>query len=148
MTKVPFNAASVDGGFGKPIDKFKNPTDVQAGTLTIVSTDDSMGTVGPSETEPDNPYAYNVKFTGKAGAFQVQISGDADLGEGVNTITAAETFEVPAGNAVGYGESTVGVFKMNADAGNGTPPPPPPQANSDAGATGNTANAGSSAAQG
>jgi hypothetical protein len=125
MTKVPFNAESVNGAFGRPIDKFNNPTDVQAGTLKISSTDDSVLTVGPSETEPDNPYGYNAKFTGKAGAAQVTIEGDADLGEGVKTIGGAETFEVPAGEGVGFGPSTIGDFKMRdtANSGNAIPPP-------------------------
>ncbi|MGF2413373.1 MAG: hypothetical protein ACQUYJ_13665, partial [Ferruginibacter sp.] len=112
MTKVPFGAISVDGGFGKPVDKFNNPTDVENGTLFIESSDDSILTIGPSTTDPDNPYAYNAAFTGKAGAAQVTIKGDADLGDGVRTITGAETFETATGEAVGFGASTVGEFKM------------------------------------
>lgn len=114
MTKVPFNSASTEIAFGAPVDKFNNPAQVESGSLQISSTDDSILTVEPSEAQPENPYAVKVKFTGKAGAAQVQISADADLGEGVKTITGAETFETTAGEASGFGAAVVGEFVPNA----------------------------------
>lgn len=111
MTQVPFNTLSVEIAFGLPVDAFQNPAQVQPGSLFIESTDDSILTVGPSTTQPENPYAVEVVFTGKAGAAQVTIKADADLGEGVKEITGAETFEVPAGEAVGFSNAVVGEFK-------------------------------------
>lgn len=110
MTKVPLNAASVEIAFGSPVDAQQNPAKVQDGSLLIESTDDSILTVGPSDVTPGNPYSVKVSFTGKAGAAQVTIKADADLGEGVKTIEGAETFEVSAGEAVGFGPAVIGEF--------------------------------------
>jgi hypothetical protein len=111
MTQVPFGAKSVEIEFGKPVDANGNEAQID-GAATISSTDSSIMTVHPSETQPDNPYATKTVFTGKAGAAQVVIKADAKLGEEVKEITGAETFEYPAGEAVGFGSAKVGEFEM------------------------------------
>lgn len=97
------------GVFGKPVDKFGNLAEVQEGSVKITSSDETVGKVLQDTT---NPYAFSVEVTGKAGVFSVNISADADLGDGVKTITGLGSVEVKSGEATGFGEPK---FTMNVD---------------------------------
>ena len=65
-------------------------------TITFASSDTSVATV---EQDPADSSKALVKAV-KTGTTQIQFSGDADLGDGVNTLSGTEDFVVVAGQAV------------------------------------------------
>jgi hypothetical protein len=84
VTTLPLDIRSAKG----------NPAQVEAGTVVwsvsdpavLALTDNGDGTV-------------TVAAVGPVGAAQLQVSADADLGEGVKTVTGAVEIEVIAGDA-------------------------------------------------
>lgn len=86
-----------------PVDAQGNTAKLD-GTPTWVSSDPSVGTVVPN---PDDVSAFAIS-TGKLGAFEVTVTGDADLGDGVVPIVATVDFEVVGDQAVELGV-TVGI---------------------------------------
>lgn len=82
-------------------DKKGNPSKVQAGSSAFLSTDPNVISVTP---DPANELGVTVKAVA-AGAATVKWSGDADLGDGVVTIGAAEDFVVTGGQATAAGFS-------------------------------------------
>lgn len=97
--------------FGKPVDKKGFPTSIQ-GAPGFAASDDAI-TLTPVDGDP-----YSVDVAGNhpsaAGddgvtpvAGSLTISGDADLGDGVETITGVEPYVVSAGKAAGFGSATV-----------------------------------------
>jgi len=54
------------------------------------------------EKDEANPFQVTVKTTGKLGFFQVRVSADADLGEGVSTIQGTLDIEVQASMAARF----------------------------------------------
>lgn len=97
-TQTPFTVE-----FGKPVDAKGNETSVQDGSVAWNSSDETVATVS---ADADNPLKATVTPTGKTGTATIEISVDADLGEGVTTITGSADITVIAGNAVGFGEPT------------------------------------------
>jgi hypothetical protein len=83
----------------QPIDKKGQPAPVQPGTSVFTSSDEAVVTV---TADPANELGVTVKAVA-AGSAQVRWAGDADLGDGVVTITAAEDFTISGGQAVGAG---------------------------------------------
>lgn len=79
------------------VDKKGNPAKVD-GATDWVSSDESILTV---EAAAGNPLICNVYSAGPIGPVQVQATADADLGEGVKTITAVCDINVIAGEASG-----------------------------------------------
>lgn len=80
----------------QPLDKKGKPAPVQAGSSVFSSSDSSVITVDSVDL------SVTVKAVA-AGTAQVRWSADADLGDGVVTISAAEDFVVTGGQAVSAG---------------------------------------------
>jgi hypothetical protein len=78
-------------------DKGGNVVGVEKGTAKWQSSDPA--TV-QCEQATGNPQIANLYAPGPIGKVQVQASGDADLGEGVKTVTATIDVEVISGEAV------------------------------------------------
>ncbi len=98
--------------FAAPKDKKGFPAKVQEGSVAIAVGNDTA-TVEPNPDDPSNPFSALVKGN-RPGADDgsevtaVTISADADLGEGVKTISKAVELMVTSGEASGFGEPTVG----------------------------------------
>ena len=81
------------------IDRLGNPAQVEPGSIQIVSNDETVciiQRIGEDET------AFKVVATGN-GVTQVDFSADADLGDGVTTITGYTGVEIIPAQAVGFG---------------------------------------------
>ena len=85
-----------------PVDSNGNPAPVEPGSVTVESSDLSICTV---EKDPDNENKFDILGSndGSAGVAQIDISADADLGEGVTTITGFIGVEITPKQAVGLG---------------------------------------------
>lgn len=81
-----------------PLDKAGNPATVQAGSTVFAVSDPSLVTVTPV----DDTSAV-VQAIGPLGSFDLTVSADADLGDGVVTITDSLTINVVAGVAANLG---------------------------------------------
>lgn len=98
--------------FPAPTDKKGFPAKVQDGSVSITVGNDTA-TVEQNPEDPTNPFSAVVKGA-RPGADDgsevtaVTISADADLGEGVKTISKAVELMVTSGEASGFGEPTVG----------------------------------------
>lgn len=104
-TTVKSNTKSIKFSFGAPVDAKGNAAQVEDGSVSLSSDNTDIATVEP---DPDNAYGGIATLTGKAGVAKLNISADADLGEGVKSITGFTALEVQAGEAVGFGEATFG----------------------------------------
>lgn len=82
-------------------DSHGNPATVD-GPTKWAGSDDSIATV---EVATGNPLIANVHSLGPIGPVQIQATADADLGQGVKSITATCDISVIAGEASG-GEIT------------------------------------------
>ena len=71
---------------------------VEKGTVKWASSDDTIARV---EVSTGNPQIANVYAEDNIGTVQIQASGDADLGSGVQTVTASIDGTVIGGQAVG-----------------------------------------------
>lgn len=79
------------------VTKKGNPAEVQAGSVKWTATDP---TVVDLVVDPVDEKTVTVK--GKAaGSTRVDVTADADLGDGVESITLSEDFSITAGRAVG-----------------------------------------------
>lgn len=103
---------------GKPIDADGEEADIQSGSLVKKSSDTSIFDV---QSDPDFPDDDNaglvVPVDGVEGEADLVITGDADLGDGVETIQAVAHGIIRKGHAVGFGPLTFGVPRKK------TPPP-------------------------
>jgi hypothetical protein len=88
-------------GLLAPVDAKGNTATVQAGSVVVTSSDESVVTV---EKDASNELGFTL-VAGKPGTAQVDFSADADLGDGVTTIAGFTAVEVQAGDAVGMGAS-------------------------------------------
>lgn len=79
------------------VNKKGNPAPVQDGSVVFASSDPA---VLETVVDPASPMTVIVKAKAP-GAAQVQCTADADLGDGVKTITLVADFTVVAGEAVG-----------------------------------------------
>jgi hypothetical protein len=101
--------------FPAPTDKKGFPAKVQDGSVTITVGNDTA-TVEPNPDDPTNAFSALVKGN-RPGADDgsevtaVTISADADLGEGVKTISKAVELMVTSGEATAFGEPTVGTVE-------------------------------------
>lgn len=91
LTNTQQCALSVSG-----VDKKGNPARLDA--VQFTSSDPSVATV---EADPGDASKALVKAVA-AGTAQVNVSADADLGDGVSTLTGALDITVVAGQAVGF----------------------------------------------
>lgn len=85
-----------------PQDSNGNPATVEPGSVQVVSANQGLCTV---VRDPNNELLFEVlgNNTGVEGATQVDISADADLGQGVVTITGFIGVEITPKQAVGFG---------------------------------------------
>lgn len=95
------------GALGSPVDAKGNEAPIEAGTLKITSDDPEIFTVEPDENQPDNEFAFKI-VAKKAGVAQLNYEADADLGDGVKTISGFTGVEVLPGEAVGFGTPVFG----------------------------------------
>lgn len=107
--------------FGQPVDKKGFPAQVQEGSVSFAIGDDSA-TV---EQDANNPLKATVFAVHPASdptvATVITVTADADLGDGVVSITGTEPLLVVAGQAVGFGPANVGTPEENE------PPAPEPE---------------------
>ena len=85
----------------QPVDAKGNPAPVEAGSILFSSSDESVFTI---ERDAENESKMTVIAVG-IGVAQLNYSADADLGEGVTTISGFTAVEVIAAEAVGFGIS-------------------------------------------
>lgn len=85
-----------------PQDSNGNPATVEPGSVQVVSANQGLCTV---VRDPNNELLFEVlgNNTGVVGTTQVDISADADLGQGVVTITGFIGVEITPKQAVGFG---------------------------------------------
>jgi hypothetical protein len=85
-----------------PQDANGNPAQVEMGSVNIASSDESVCRV---VRDPDNETKFEILGSndGTVGVAQIDISADADLGDGVETITGFIGVEITAKHAVGFG---------------------------------------------
>jgi hypothetical protein len=92
--------------FGKPLDGKGFPAEVQADSVKIEATDDSI-TVTPVDGDQFSvDVVANHPTTDITAPGGVKISADADLGDGVSTIEGFEPVLVTGGAAKGFGAPT------------------------------------------
>lgn len=93
--------------FGQPVDKKGFPAQVQPGSVVFEISDDSAAVV----QDPNDVFSADVIAahpTPDQAPAVITISADADLGDGVKTITGVEPLIVTSGEASGFGPATVG----------------------------------------
>lgn len=83
----------------QPVDRKGNPAPVEAGSVTFSIDNPAVASV---EQDPANQLAGFV-ITNGVGVTQINYSADADMGEGVTTITGFDAIEVKPEQAVGFG---------------------------------------------
>jgi hypothetical protein len=83
-------------------DEGGNTVNVEKGTVAWSSSDPATVQISPAT---GNPAIANLYAPGPVGKVQIHATGDADLGQGVKTVTATYDVEVIEGEAVG-GEIT------------------------------------------
>jgi hypothetical protein len=88
---------------GSPKDIKGDDTSIQAGSLKVRSSNPDVFAVDRDEKDPENEMAWKV-VAGRKGAAVLTIEADADLGEGVQTVTAEIAVEVTSSEAVSFGE--------------------------------------------
>jgi len=83
----------------KPVDRLGNVAQVETGTVVFSSSDETIFTVEQSDS---NELECTITSVG-VGTAQFDYSADADLGDGVKTITGFSAVEVLPLEAVGFG---------------------------------------------
>jgi len=81
------------------IDRLGNPAPLEAGSVVLESSDPAVFLVSQN---PDDQTKGTVKAVG-VGVAQLNFSADADLGEGIETITGFSAVEITPAQAVGFG---------------------------------------------
>ncbi len=95
------------GVLGSPVDSKGNETTVEAGSVKFSSSDEEIFTVEKDDKDPDNEVAFKIVGK-KPGVAQLNFEADADLGDGVKTISGFTGVEVLPGEAVGFGQPVFG----------------------------------------
>ena len=94
--------------FGQPLDKKGKPAKVQPGSVTFSIDQPDAATVTQDANDPFTATVVAGNPTADGSPATITISADADLGEGVKTITGLEPLIVTSGEAVGFGNATIG----------------------------------------
>lgn len=94
--------------FGQPLDKRGKNAKVQAGSVTFSIDNPAVATVTQDANDPFSALVIALDTTPDGAPTTITISADADLGDGVKTITGVEPLIVIAGEAVGFGNAIVG----------------------------------------
>lgn len=95
---------------GSPKDVKGDDATVESGTLKAETSNEAVFTVEKDEKDPDNAAAFKV-VAKRAGVGILTLSADADLGEGVKSISKEIAVEVTGSEAVGFDEPTFTVEK-------------------------------------
>lgn len=82
-----------------PVNRLGGPAKVEAGTVEYLSSDPSVASV---EEDPSDETKFKI-VAHAPGVCQVDISADADLGEGVSTVSGFVAVEVLPEAATGFG---------------------------------------------
>jgi len=85
-----------------PVDSNGNPAQVEPGSVSVVSSNEEVCKV---LRDPENETVFEILGSndGTVGTAQIDISADADLGEGVTTISGFIGVEITPKEAVGLG---------------------------------------------
>ncbi len=81
------------------VDKKGNPAELDS--VIFTSSDPSVATVEPDPSDPGNQNKALVKAVA-AGTAQINVTADADLGDGTTELTGTLDLTVVAGQAVGF----------------------------------------------
>ena len=103
MISVKDTVQTVDGRWGDPVDAKNNPSQVQAGSVQMNSSDESIVTVQKDPDAKGDELTFRLTFSGKTGTFTIGVQADADLTDAEADITGSFNGEVVAGQAVGFG---------------------------------------------
>lgn len=85
-----------------PVDSLGNPATVEPGSVNVVSSDESVAMIN-RDTENELNFEIIGNNAGRVGVAQINISADADLGEGIVTIEGFIGVEITPKQAVGLG---------------------------------------------
>lgn len=99
ITMVTLTATQFVEGTLNVVDRLGNPSQVEAGTVVITSSDETVCLVNRIDA---NELAFIIESVGP-GVAQINYSADADLGEGIETIAGFTGVEVTPAHAVGFG---------------------------------------------
>lgn len=86
---------------GKPINSDGEEAPIEEGTLKRVITDEGIFTIEQDDQLPDDPEALMI-VPHAEGTTDVEWTADADIGDGVETISLKLTGTILAGGAVGF----------------------------------------------
>jgi len=84
----------------QPVDIKGNPAQVEAGSVDFAIEDPSIAEV---IEDPDDETKFTVRALGPVGVTRLNITADADLGEGVKHIETFAAIEITPAGAVGFG---------------------------------------------
>jgi len=84
------------------VDSNGNPAQVEAGSINVSSSNPEVCSI-VRDAENENRFDIYGSNNGTVGVAQIDISADADLGEGVSTITGFIGVEITPKQAVGLG---------------------------------------------
>jgi len=105
MIAVLTDTQQVDLTYGKPVDKKGGQATVQAGSVAWKSTDETVATVTAGTEDPIT----GTVVAGLPGTCEVWVEADADLGDGVKTISGEKVgIQVTSGEATAFGPLAVG----------------------------------------
>ncbi len=94
--------------FGQPVDRQGKPAKVEPGSVVFSIDQPDAATVTQDANDPFTASVVAGNPTVEGSPATITISADADLGDGVKTITGVEPLIVTSGEAVGFGPATVG----------------------------------------
>lgn len=99
ITMVTLTSTQFVEGLLNVVDRLGNTSQVEAGTVVITSSDPNVCIVNRIDS---NELAFIIESVAP-GVAQIDYSADADLGEGVETISGFTGIEVTPAHAVGFG---------------------------------------------
>lgn len=107
---------------GKPVKKDGTPAEIEEGSLKIEVVDGGNAHADnvvswerdDQAANPDDPYTGKLVWH-EAGDVILRVTGDADLGEGVETIDLDIEVEALEEEAVGFSDPTVGTERDHVD---------------------------------
>lgn len=94
--------------FGAPVDKRGKPAKVQPGSVRWSIGDSAVATVEQDPTNPLKATVTGIAPNEDGEGTVINIEADADLGDGVKSISGVEPLVVTSGEAVGFGPASLG----------------------------------------
>ncbi len=106
MLAVLTDSQKVPVSYGSPVDAKGKKASIQSGSLVWKSSDETVATVTPDTEDP----IAGVIVAGNPGVAEIWPEADADLGDGVVTISGERVgVQVTGGPAVGIGAPALGI---------------------------------------